>query len=64
MSGLFEAAVEATEEAIYNSLFMATTTTANGRTIEAIPLDKVQAILAKYGVTIAAMTGRARRHVS
>jgi D-aminopeptidase len=51
MSGLFEGAVEATEEAIYNSLFQATTTTSNGRTIEAIPLDKVKAILAKYGVT-------------
>ena len=51
MSGLFEGAVEATEEAIYNSLFQATTTTANGRTIEAIPLDKVKAILTKYGVT-------------
>jgi len=51
MSGLFEGAVEATEEAIYNSLFQATTTTSNGRTVEAIPLDKVKAILAKYGVT-------------
>jgi D-aminopeptidase len=51
MSGLFEGAVEATEEAIYNSLFQATTTTANGHTIEALPLDKVKAILAKYGVT-------------
>ncbi len=50
MSGLFEAAVEATEEAIYNSLFQATTTTANGRTIEAIPLDKVRAVLEKYRV--------------
>jgi D-aminopeptidase len=50
MSGLFEGAVEATEEAIYNSLFMATTTKSNGRTIEAIPLDKVRAVLAKYGV--------------
>ena len=50
MSGLFEAAVEATEEAIYNSLFQATTTKANGRTIEAIPLDKVRAILQKYRV--------------
>ena len=50
MSGLFEGTVEATEEAIYNSLFEATTTKANGRTIEAIPLDKVRAILAKYGV--------------
>jgi len=51
MSGLFEAAVESTEEAIYNSLFQATTTTGNGRTIEAIPLDKVRAILEKYRVT-------------
>ena len=51
MSGLFEGAVEATEEAIYNSLFQATTTTSNGRTIEAIPLDNVKAILTKYGVT-------------
>jgi D-aminopeptidase len=51
MSGLFEAAVEATEEAIYNSLFEATTTTANGRTIEAIPLEKVRAVLEKYRVT-------------
>ena len=50
MSGLFEAAVEATEEAIYNSLFQATTTKANGRTIEAIPLDKVRAVLEKYRV--------------
>ena len=48
MSGLFEGVVEATEEAIYNSLFQATTTTSNGRTIEAIPLDKVRAVLAKY----------------
>jgi D-aminopeptidase len=51
MSGLFEATVEATEEAIYNSLFQATTTTANGRTIQAIPLDKVRSVLEKYRVT-------------
>ncbi|HVX40611.1 MAG TPA: P1 family peptidase [Gemmatimonadaceae bacterium] len=50
MSGLFEGVVEATEEAIYNSMFEATTTTANGHTIEAIPLDKVKAVLAKYNV--------------
>lgn len=50
MSGLFEASVEATEEAIYNSLFEATTTKGNGKTIEAIPLDKVKAVLLKYGV--------------
>ena len=51
MSGLFQAAVEATEEAIYNSLFMATDVTANGRTVRAIPLDSVKTILAKYGVS-------------
>ena len=47
-SPLFQAAVEATEEAIYNSLFAATTTTSRGRTIEAIPLDRVRAVLARY----------------
>jgi len=41
MSWLFLATIEATEEAIVNSLFRATTVTGNGRTIEALPLDKV-----------------------
>jgi len=50
-SALFEAVVESTEEAIYNSLFMATTTTASGHTVEAIPLDSVRAILARYRVS-------------
>lgn len=50
MSAVFQATTEAVEEAIYNSLFMATTTQGNGRTIEAIPLDRVRAILAKYGI--------------
>ncbi len=51
MSPLFQAVVEATEEAIYNSLFMATTVSANGRTVDAIPLDRVADILAKYSVS-------------
>ena len=51
MSSLFEGVVEATEEAIYNSLFMATSVTNKGRTMEAIPLDRVREILAKYNVT-------------
>jgi len=51
MSGLFQGAVEATEEAIYNSMFEATTTTGSGHTIQALPLDKLKAVLAKYGVT-------------
>lgn len=42
MSPLFEAMIEATEEAIYNSLCMAQTTTGyKGRTIEALPLQKI-----------------------
>ena len=48
MSALFEAVVEATEEAIYNSMLRATTVTGNGRTIEALPIDRVREILAKY----------------
>jgi D-aminopeptidase len=51
MSPLFAAVVEATEEAIYNSLFMATTVTSRGITVEAIPLDRVREVLAKYGMT-------------
>ncbi len=50
MSPLFQAVVEATEEAIDNSLFIATTVTSRGRTVEAIPLDRVREILSKYGV--------------
>ena len=50
MSGLFEGAVEATEEAIYNSIFQATTVTGSGHTVEAIPLDKVRDVLKKYRV--------------
>jgi D-aminopeptidase len=49
MSPLFQAVIEATEEAIYNSMFRATTVTGNGRTIEALPLDRVREILRRYG---------------
>ena len=49
-SALYQGVVEATEEAIYNSLFMATTVTSRGRTVEAIPLDSVRAVLKKYNV--------------
>jgi len=51
MSGLFEAAVEATEEAVYNSIFMATSVESRFGKSEAIPLDKVAAALRKYGIT-------------
>lgn len=50
MSPLFEAVVEATEEAIYNSLFKATTVSGrNGNRAEALPLEETKAILKKYG---------------
>ncbi len=48
MSPLFQAVVEATEEAIYNSLFMATAVTANGHTVRPVPLDSVKVLLEKY----------------
>lgn len=49
MSPLFLAAIEATEEAIYNSLFRARTMSGRGRTVEALPLDRTIEILRKYG---------------
>ncbi|WP_437586187.1 P1 family peptidase [Sorangium sp. So ce1000] len=49
-SALFQAVIEATEEAIYNSLFTAETTTGNGRTVDAIPLDRVREVLSRHGV--------------
>ena len=41
MSPLFEAAVEAAEEAAINSLFAATATDGNGHHIDALPVDRV-----------------------
>ena len=49
-SPLFQATVEATEEAIYNSLFKAETVTSNGRTVEALPLAETLEVLERYGV--------------
>ena len=48
MSPLFLAVIEATEEAIYNSLFRAATTTGRGHTVEALPIDRTLEILRKY----------------
>jgi len=50
LSALYEAVIEATEEAIYNSMFRATTVRGRGGTIEAIPLDRVSDILRRYGI--------------
>ncbi|MEA5668948.1 P1 family peptidase [Stenotrophomonas sp. MH1] len=50
MSAVFQASVDAVEEAVYNALFMATTTSGNGKTVEAIPLDKVRDVLRAHGI--------------
>ena len=42
VSGLFEAVMDATEEAVYNSLLRAVDMTANGRTVRALPLEAVK----------------------
>jgi D-aminopeptidase len=44
-SALFQATVEATEEAIYNSLFAATSVSSRGGTVEALPVAEVLGIL-------------------
>ena len=48
MSPLFLAVIEATEEAIYNSMFRATTMSGNGHTVEALPIDKTMEILREH----------------
>jgi D-aminopeptidase len=51
MSPLFLAVVEATEEAVLNSMFQAETTRGvAGRTVEALPIEKVVEICRRYGV--------------
>lgn len=49
VSPLFQAALEATEEAVYNSLLRATTVNGRGVTVEAIPIDRLREILRKHG---------------
>jgi D-aminopeptidase len=50
MSPLFEAVIEATEEAVYNSMFKAATVTSNGHTVEALPIGKTVEILKEHHV--------------
>jgi D-aminopeptidase len=49
VSGLFEATLDAAEEAIYNSMLKAVDTTGSGRTIRALPVEELRAVLKKYG---------------
>jgi len=48
LTGLFQAVIESTEEAIYNSLLAATTVTARGGAVEALPVDEVVKILDRH----------------
>lgn len=50
MSPLFMAAIEATEEAILNSMFMAESTRGYRGTIDALPMEKVLEVLREFGV--------------
>lgn len=50
MSPLFEAVIEATEEAIYNSLLRAETVRGLGRIARALPVDSTAAILRRHGL--------------
>ena len=50
MSALFQAGVESVEEAVYNSMLMATTESGNGVTVQAIPLDKLREVLGRHGI--------------
>ncbi len=49
MSPLFLAAIDATEEAICNSLLRATTTTGRGHTVDALPIERTLEILRRHG---------------
>ena len=51
MTPLFQAAMEATEEAIYNAMLQASTMHgANGNVLHELPLDKLKPILLKHGI--------------
>ncbi len=52
MTTLFQATIEATEEAIYNSLFAATTVISRGGSVEALPVASVMAILRAHRVPL------------
>ena len=48
VSGLFEAVMDATEEAVYNSLLKAVDVTAHGRTVSALPIAPLRDLMRKY----------------
>ncbi|HSG82468.1 MAG TPA: P1 family peptidase, partial [Gemmatimonadota bacterium] len=50
MSPLFQAVVEATEEAIYNSMLRAVTVDGHRGTAEALPIQETREVLERHGV--------------
>jgi D-aminopeptidase len=48
VSPLFQAALEATEEAVYNSLLKATSVASKSGKAEALPVDRVREMLKRY----------------
>jgi D-aminopeptidase len=51
VSPLFQAVAEATEEAVYNAMLQATSTTGvDDHRLEALPLDRLKEILARHGI--------------
>jgi D-aminopeptidase len=57
MTPLFQAVAEATEEAIYNSLFRATTVKGFRGTVEALPLERTMEVLRQAGRLVPAVNG-------
>jgi len=49
LSPLFQATLEATEEAVYNSLLRATTLRGSGTAVEALPVERLEEILKRFG---------------
>jgi len=50
VSPLFEMALEATEEAVYNSLLQATTVESRFGRVEAIPIEDLRKVLRQFGI--------------
>ena len=50
ISAVFQATVEATEEAVYNSMFKAVTVSSRWGTREALPIEATVEVLRRYGV--------------
>ena len=52
MSPVFQAVIEATEEAIYNSLFKATSMSGRGHSVDALPLEQTLEVLRRHGLIV------------